>query len=110
MKLDGFQTAVCQIDCFVMSRACCGAFGSLEEMFERARPVSALLVVHGEFGRNLPLTIPKYLLAAFGNPLMNLGAQPRRNQPVRNIPIKHVDKSLARSDGSVRQFNQPCRR
>ena len=74
------------------------------------RPVAALLEVHRELSGNLlgALTVNGH--AAFGYSLMNQRTAHSGNQAVRHLEIKDVDKTIPRSNRSVRQFDQRCGR
>src|SRR6266700_4933123 len=84
-------------------------FRRLQKILKRARPVAALLEMHGQFSRNFVGAITVNRHSAFGNALVNLRAAHWCHQPVRYIAIKNVNKPMPRSDSSIRQFHHPGR-
>src|SRR5512142_2461480 len=78
-------------------------------MLHGARPVTALLEMHGEFGRDFAAAITVNRQSPFGDALVDLRTAHRRYQPVSDIQIENVTKTMAGSHRSVGQFSQPCR-
>src|SRR5689334_25142591 len=78
-------------------------------MLNGARPVTALLEMHSEFGCDFAAAITVNRQSTFCDALVDLRTAHRRYKPVSDFQIENVIETMARSHRSVRQLGQPCR-
>src|SRR5690349_2860993 len=78
-------------------------------MLSGARPVTALLEMHGKLCGDFTTAIAVNRQPTFGDALVHLRTAHGRYKPVSDFQIQNVIETMARGYRSVRQFSQPCR-
>src|SRR3954447_9709071 len=86
-----------------------GVLGCLDKILQSARPIPALLKVHGQLCRNLASSTTIDRRSVLCDALVKKRAAQGRYQLVGHVLVENVNKTMLSSDGSVRQFYDPGR-